>query len=163
MKTSKIRLFVVGLAASMVGSVGFASDRAYTFSASYKEECGSCHVAYPPPLLSASSWRAVMAGLDRHFGSDASLDPAKAKEIGHDLELDSATKAKYSSVDANGRPRLRITEGEWFRREHRSGSHGITDAVWGLPSVKSSANCAACHRGAEQGGYAERDIVIPRS
>jgi len=163
MKTNQAILFAAGLAAATFGSATFASDKAYTFSASYKEECGSCHVAYPPPLLSAASWRAVMAGLDRHFGSDASLDPAKAKEIGHYLEANAATKSKYSSVDAKGQPRLRITEGEWFLREHRNGSHGITAAVWSLPSVKSAANCSACHRGAEQGGYAERDIVIPRS
>lgn len=32
--------------------------------------------------MSQASWRAVMRGLGRHFGSDASLDAAKAGEIG---------------------------------------------------------------------------------
>lgn len=135
----------------------------YPLSASYREECGSCHVAYPPALLSPASWQAVMNGLPRHFGSDASLEPAKAREIGQFLAANAARRAKHESTDASGRPALRITEGAWFQRKHRDGHDGITAAVWRLPSVKSPANCAACHRHAEQGDYAESDITIPRS
>ena len=42
----------------------------------YKEECGSCHMAYPPGLLPARSWTKVMSGLDNHFGDNAELDAA---------------------------------------------------------------------------------------
>lgn len=135
----------------------------YPLSASYREECGSCHVAYPPVLLSAASWQAVMNGLERHFGSDASIEPAKAREIGQFLAANAARRAKYESSDTNGRPLLRITEGAWFLRKHRDGHDGITSAVWRLPSVKSPANCSACHRQAEQGDYSESAIRIPRS
>ena len=45
----------------------------------YVRECGDCHVAYPPGLLPATSWRRLMAGLDRHYGSDASLEPQLAQ------------------------------------------------------------------------------------
>ncbi|MGZ8268326.1 MAG: diheme cytochrome c, partial [Burkholderiales bacterium] len=38
----------------------------------WKAECSSCHVAYPPKLLSAQTWRRLMGGLDKHFGTDAS-------------------------------------------------------------------------------------------
>ena len=31
-------------------------------NALYAEECGSCHFAYPPGLLPASSWQQVMTG-----------------------------------------------------------------------------------------------------
>ncbi len=41
----------------------------------------ACHVAYPPQLLSAGSWRAVMGGLDRHFGTDASVEPAVRESL----------------------------------------------------------------------------------
>jgi diheme cytochrome c len=41
----------------------------------------ACRVAYPARLLPASSWRAIMGGLDKHFGTDASLDPTATAEI----------------------------------------------------------------------------------
>jgi hypothetical protein len=31
--------------------------------AGWHSECGSCHVAYPPRLLEAASWRTIMQGL----------------------------------------------------------------------------------------------------
>src|SRR4249920_3803985 len=55
-------------------------------NAVWRAECGSCHVAYPPSLLSAEQWRAHMASLKRHFGSDASVDAAAAAEIGAFLQ-----------------------------------------------------------------------------
>jgi len=51
-------------------------------SPAYKAECGSCHVAYPPQLLPGASWQQLMAQLERHFGSDASLDATAQQEIG---------------------------------------------------------------------------------
>ena len=118
----------------------------------WKAECGSCHLAYPPQLLPASAWRSIMAGLERHFGADASLEPAAAAEIGAFLE-----KNAGSGRRADGRT-LRITEAAWFRREHDE----VPAAAWRRPSIRSAANCAACHRGAEQGDFRERNIRIPR-
>lgn len=147
----------------LVGAAVAGESKSFPLAPAYQEECGSCHLAFPPALLPVASWRAVMAGLTRHFGSDASLDQAKAREIGNYLDANAARREQYATRDAGGRPLLRITEGDWFRREHRSGHDGITAAVWQLPSVKSAANCAACHRGAAQGDYSEREIRIPRS
>lgn len=56
-----------------------------TFTATHpkwKAECGTCHIAYPPQLLPAPSWRRVMSGLDKHFGTDAGLDARTATEQG---------------------------------------------------------------------------------
>ena len=50
--------------------------------ASYKSECGSCHLAYPPSLLGAADWRRTLGSLKDHFGSDAELSPALKQEIG---------------------------------------------------------------------------------
>ncbi len=36
----------------------------------YSEECGACHLAYPPSLLPQASWRGIMDGLADHFGED---------------------------------------------------------------------------------------------
>jgi hypothetical protein len=46
-----------------------------------KEECGSCHLAFPPSMLPASSWKRMMGELTNHFGDDASVDPATARHI----------------------------------------------------------------------------------
>ncbi len=123
-------------------------------NALWQSECGSCHVAYPPRLLPAESWRAVMSGLDKHFGTDASLDPAAAREISAFREKNAGSR-RY---EASAKPLLRITETRWFRREHDE----VSERVWKNPKVKSAANCAACHIQAESGNYSEHNIRIPR-
>ena len=45
-------------------------------NAKWKEECGSCHVAYPPQLLTAQNWQRLMGSLDKHFGSNAEIGRA---------------------------------------------------------------------------------------
>jgi nitrate/TMAO reductase-like tetraheme cytochrome c subunit len=123
-------------------------------NALWQTECGSCHVAFPPRLLPAESWRAMMSGLDKHFGSDASLDTAAAKEIGTFLEKNAGSNRHATS----GKPLLRITETRWFVREHDE----VSDRTWKNPKVKSAANCAACHTQAESGNYSEHGIRIPK-
>lgn len=119
----------------------------------WKAECGSCHVAYPPQLLPAASWQRLMKGLDRHFGTDASVDAATAAEIGAFLEKYAGSKRGIA-----GETTLRVSETAWFQREHRK----VDAATWKLPAVKSAANCAACHSAAEAGDYHERGIRIPK-
>jgi hypothetical protein len=123
-------------------------------NALWQSECGACHVAFPPRLLPAESWRAVMSGLDKHFGSDASLNAVSAREIGAFLAKNSGSKRSETS----GKPLLRITETRWFKREHDE----VSDRTWKNPKVKSAANCAACHTQAESGNYSEHGIRIPR-
>jgi hypothetical protein len=120
----------------------------------WKAECGSCHVAYPPPLLPAWTWRRIMSKLDEHFGVDASVDPAAAAEITRYLERYSGSERRTGSSPDS----LRLTETRWFVREHGE----MPASVWKLPAVKSASNCAACHTGAEQGDFRERNIGIPR-
>lgn len=124
-------------------------------NARWKEECGSCHMAYPPRFLSAESWRAVMAGLDKHFGSDASVDAAAAAEIGGFLEQSASSKQRRSSNGSE--PPLRISETSWFQSEHRKVAN-----KWKDPRVKSPANCAACHTHADSDSFKERDIRMPK-
>ena len=47
----------------------------------YETECASCHMAFPPGLLSQRNWQNIMTGLGKHFGSDASLDAKTQTEI----------------------------------------------------------------------------------
>ena len=59
-------------------------------------------------------------------------------------------------MDTNEAP-LRITETRWFVRKHDE----VPRATWSRKSVGSAANCAACHRQAEQGIFNEDAIRIP--
>ena len=120
----------------------------------WKAECGSCHIAYPPQLLPAQAWHRMMSQLDKHFGTDASLDPAAAAEIGAYLERHSGSTRRAQLAPGS----LRITETAWFIHEHDE----VPPPAWKHPAVKSAANCAACHTMAEQGDFRERNIRIPR-
>lgn len=117
-------------------------------------ECGACHVAYPPRYLPAESWRAIMSGLDKHFGSNAGLDAASANEITAFLEKNADTR-KHETL---AKPLLRITETRWFKSEHRE----VAAHNWKNPKVKSRANCGACHTKAESGDFSEDNVKIPK-
>lgn len=122
-------------------------------NAKFKQECSDCHIPYSPGLLPAESWRKIMSGLDKHFGSDASLAVQDNKEI--TAYLVSNASNRWSAPTAP----LRITETAWFKRKHDS--REISPAVWKNPKVKSPSNCAACHIRAERGDFNENNINIP--
>jgi hypothetical protein len=120
----------------------------------YQQECAACHVAYPAGLLPAASWQRLMANLPRHYGVDASLEPAAVKELSTWLAANAGTYKGAGTAP----PQDRITQQPWFVREHRE----VSAATWKLPAVKSAANCAACHRQADQGDFNEHTVRIPR-
>ena len=118
----------------------------------YQAECAACHIAYPPRLLPAQSWARIMSDLEHHFGTDASLDPASVTEISGWLAANAGGSRRNAGAGD------RITTSPWFVREHRE----VAAATWRLPAVNKPSNCAACHRGAEQGIFNEHDVRIPR-
>lgn len=120
----------------------------------YREECSACHVAYPPRLLPAESWRRLMADLPHHFGTDASVDAATAKQLSDWLVANAGTGRRAGEAP----PQDRITRSAWFVHEHDE----VPAAVWKRASVRSPSNCAACHTRAEQGVFDEHDVRIPR-
>jgi hypothetical protein len=145
-----------GLAAACSTAPVFADGRAglpADTPPAYLQECGSCHIAYPPGLLPAASWKRLMTGLDRHFGSDASLDEATTRRLADWLQANAATGSRRAEPP----PQDRITRAAWFQREHRK----IDAEVWTLPSVKSPANCGACHTQAERGRFDEHELRAP--
>ena len=121
--------------------------------ASYEAECASCHMAYPPALLSEQSWKNVMSSLSKHFGTDASVDAKTQAEITNWLIKNAATRQKYSETA----PENRITKTSWFIRKHDE----VRPDVWKRAGVKSSANCGACHIDAAKGIFSESNIKIP--
>lgn len=119
----------------------------------YVQECAACHVAYPPGRLPAASWARLMGGLDQHFGTDASLDAQDVQRLSLWLQRHADTR----TPPAPPVPEDRITRTPWFERKHRQ----IETATWRLPGVRSAANCMACHTGADQGRYGERELRMP--
>ena len=120
----------------------------------YQQECAACHLAYPPGMLSAASWQRVMNTLPRHYGTDASLDPALQAKLSAWLAANAGTHQRVSDAP----PEDRITRSPWFVRKHRE----VPAATWKLPAVKSASHCAACHRGAEEDNYDEDLVRLPR-
>lgn len=122
--------------------------------ASYAEECGSCHLPYPPALLRAEDWEKLMSKLDRHFGTEATVDRRTQGEI---LNFLTRHAGKPERLGPNSEL-PRISQSRWFRREH-----GRLEAqLWSSPGVKSAANCEACHPNAAAGSFNEHEIRLPR-
>ncbi len=120
----------------------------------YKTECSGCHVAYPPDMLPAASWRRVMDNLTHHYGTDASLDPATARTLSAWLAGNAGNLHTSSAAPAGDR----ITQSTWFVRQHRE----VSATTWKRASIRSAANCSACHAQADQGVFNEHDVRIPR-
>ena len=121
--------------------------------ASYEAECASCHMAYPPALLSEQSWKNVMSSLSKHFGTDASVDAKTQAELTNWLIKNAATRQKYSETA----PENRITKTSWFIHKHDE----VRPDVWKRAGIKSPANCSACHIDAANGIFSEKNIKIP--
>ncbi|MDT8282765.1 MAG: diheme cytochrome c, partial [Gammaproteobacteria bacterium] len=130
----------------------------------YKEECGACHMVYPPGLLPARSWHKVMSELDNHFGDNAEVDVGAYRSITEFLSANNADESSYrrsakfnGSIRADDAP-VRITDTPYFRHKHDDVPDRL---VSGNPKVKSFSQCNACHAKAEQGSFDEHDIRIP--
>lgn len=59
---------------------------------------------------------------------------------------------------AKNPPQDRISKSAWFVRKHRE----VNSQIWKQSAVKSAANCAACHSGAERGSFRESEIQFPK-
>jgi mono/diheme cytochrome c family protein len=150
------RLFaaLLGLAAMGAARADAGRQMPVDMPPTYAAECASCHTAYPPGMLPAKSWQRIMGGLEKHYGTDASLDPATVQQLATWLQ---ANAGRYKRVSATPPPEDRITRSAWFERKHGE----IAPAVWKLPSVQSAANCAACHIGTDKGQFDDDRLKFP--
>ena len=152
-----LRPAAVLLALACAASAALADSRAMPADSmlpAYRQECAACHMAYPPGMLPAASWTRMLSGLDQHYGSDASLDPALVRQIGTWLEAHAST---YKRVREQP-PQDRITRSAWFERKHRE----LDAAVWQRTAVGSRANCMACHTRADRGDFDDDRVRIPK-
>ncbi|MCB1377963.1 MAG: cytochrome b/b6 domain-containing protein [Alphaproteobacteria bacterium] len=128
----------------------------------YAKECGDCHNAFHPSLLTAATWTAVMATLDDHFGEDASLAGETATRLVSYLDANAAdhwdTRAANVFRTMGVTDPLRITGTPYWTRRHG----GIEEAVFKSARVASRSNCEACHGDARQGLFTPQAIKIPK-
>lgn len=131
----------------------------------YINECGACHFAYQPGLLTQKSWVRLMSDLENHFGVDASLLNEDLETLRTYLKNNSAEKSMnykrsrkmaYSMKRLNAYP-IAITKVPYFREKHDE----IPNRLIKQEEVKGLFNCTACHTTAKKGIYSERDIMIP--
>lgn len=132
-------------------------------NAQWREECGSCHMAFHPNLLPSRSWERIMAEQQHHFGADLGLDAPTSAAVLAFLSANSAdrraTEASFK-IERSLKPQevpLRITETPYWVKKHRD----IAAADWQSPQVKSKTNCGACHSDAEAGTFQDAAMRIP--
>lgn len=145
-----LSLLTSGLAHAERGERGFAVAPL----AKHQQECSSCHVAYPPGLLPAASWQRIMGQLDKHYGTDASMDAATTREIAAWLQA-------HAGTDRHAReepPQDRISKAGWFVRQHDE----VSSSTWKRASIGSAANCSACHADAAKGDFNEHKVRVPK-
>ncbi|HEY1863895.1 MAG TPA: cytochrome b/b6 domain-containing protein [Roseiarcus sp.] len=127
----------------------------------YAQECGSCHMAYPPSLAPSSAWIAIMDGLSEHFGEDASLEPALVSRIRAYLTANAAekwdTRAAHELQRSKPQDPLRLTATPFWIRMHR----GIPESVFKSRAVGARGACEKCHSDASTGRFDPQDIHIP--
>lgn len=148
---------IATLMALLTLSTAWADSREMPASAmlpAYRQECASCHMAYPPGMLPAPSWGRMMKGLDKHYGTDASIDEATLRQINTWLQGRAGT---YKRVREEP-PQDRITTSAWFEHKHRK----IDPIVWKRPAVGGRAQCMACHTRADQGDFDDDRVRIPK-
>lgn len=131
-------------------------------NAAYVKECGSCHTPHHPSVAPASTWVAVMADLEQHFGENASLDPSTTASLTSYVTANSAerwdTWAANRFRAASATAPLRITETQGWKRTHRH----VPEKLFETPAVSGKLNCSKCHQDAETGRFAPRAIAIPK-
>jgi mono/diheme cytochrome c family protein len=82
---------------SFMGSAQADGDKQMTpLLPQYKQECASCHTPYPPGMMPAGSWKRLMGGLSKHYGTDASLDAKDLRDISGWLQTQAGTYRRVS-------------------------------------------------------------------
>jgi hypothetical protein len=121
------------------------------------KECGACHLAFPPQMLPARSWKKLMGDLANHFGENAAVPEATRAEIAAYLAANAGDGAisRYGrrflhGIDATQTP-LRITQTPFWQAVHEE----VAAARFLSDAVKTPSNCAACHRAAANGVFGE--------
>ncbi|MGE4297147.1 MAG: hypothetical protein AB7E47_03885 [Desulfovibrionaceae bacterium] len=131
-------------------------------NALYIATCGACHMVYPPGLLNAASWSALLRGSGDHFGEMLGLEDTDAALLDTYLRSQAAEATQGELAgdiarDLGARVVSRITEIPEIRKEHRK----LPAAVVARKSIGRLSNCIACHRRADGGVFDDDSVSIP--
>ncbi|QIK36658.1 cytochrome C [Caldichromatium japonicum] len=135
----------------------------------YLKECGSCHLSYPPGLLTEGAWRRIISpeSLSAHYGDDASLPEQTRAAIESYLIANAADQSRrsrerafaaFANPDEAGGDLPRITQAAYFIRKHDEIPPRL---VADNPEVKSFSQCDRCHADANKGDFDEDRVNIP--
>lgn len=131
--------------------------------ATWREECGGCHLAYHPLLLPARSWERLMQEQGDHFGDDLALDAETTAAIVAFLRANASERElteaawKINASTPPGETPLRITETRYWRAVHRR----IAEAAFDTEAVRGRHDCGACHLDAALGTFEDAAMRIP--
>ena len=135
---------------------------AYMKDELYIEECGACHLAYPPNLLPSAGWQAMLDQLAEHFGENAEMDDETDDHIRSYLEANGLKPGEPSTVSQLLRnlPQtvpLRITDLPAFVVAHDPVLESMQVETVG---VGFFSPCADCHREALDGLF-DKELLHP--
>lgn len=129
----------------------------------WRNECGSCHLAYQPGLLPVRSWRALMAAQHDHFGEDLALDAGSAASVQAFLTDNAAehpaTEAAWyvQHTTPLQRTPLRVTDTAYWREKHGE----LPRVLFDSGRVHGRGDCAACHLDAAAGTFRDGAMQVP--
>jgi cytochrome b len=130
----------------------------------WQESCSECHLAYHPATMPQRSWERIFAEQEEHFDEDLALDEADVTALLSYARANSAEQIDREmswrtvhSLNGDETP-LRITETKFWKQTHSE----IDEALWRHDRVNGKLNCAACHHDAEQGGFSNGAMALPR-
>jgi cytochrome b len=132
-----------------------------TLDPMFAEQCGACHLAYPPSLAPASTWDGILGDLRHHFGADATLSPEQVAHLRAWLDANAA--GRWDTLPAHllrtpaADGSLRITDTPGWQRVHRR----IPASVFAAKGGVRRSDCDACHEDAATSRFAPQDIAIP--
>lgn len=127
----------------------------------YIEACGACHFPYPPGLLPARSWEALIASLEDHFGENAELLPDEVNIVRNFLLTNAAADKSESELSKEiwkyipfSQIPLRITQTPLFESRHQ-------EVIAILGANRKLSDCIVCHPNADDGDFSEDDARVP--
>lgn len=120
----------------------------------YKQECGSCHIAYAPFLLPKSAWDSMMSDLENHFGDDASLEEETHARIAVFLEKYANDVLDTKFTQQKESKEIAISQTPYWEVAHRK----LNPKIFKTEAIKSKANCQTCHKDAESGIFAKNAV-----
>lgn len=129
----------------------------------YLEECGACHLAYPPGLLPAKSWNKIMVGLEDHFDDNAELDKETTGSIASYLGRYSLVKGKPSTTsrllrNLGEKSPIRITQIPQFESDHREARITLQSVSNEKPIL---SQCEDCHVEAQSSIFKNPQLPLP--